>query len=73
MKNTESLAAPAIDETQNTLDLVRDIANVRRIVNDLYVRTIRKAHEDDNTLQAIGDAAGTGRSNIHTLVHGRAA
>jgi hypothetical protein len=73
MKNTESLATSAIDETQDTLELVKDVADIRRIVNDLYVRTIRKAHEDGHTLQACGDAAGTGRSNIHTLIKGRAA
>jgi hypothetical protein len=63
---------PAIGQ-DDKLELVRQVAEARRNINSLYVLIVKDAHADKNTLQSIGDAAGVGRSTIHTLIHGRAA
>lgn len=71
MDNTVSPSAPAIGPDK--LELVRQVAEARRHINTLYVLIVKDAHTDSHTLQAIGEAAGVGRSTIHTLIHGRAA
>ena len=72
MNNTVSPSAGAIDP-EDKLELVRQVAEARRHINTLYVLIVKDAHADKNTLASIGEAAGVGRSTIHTLVHGRAA
>lgn len=72
MNDKPDTTAPAIDETQDSLEILREVSHVYE-----RLRVIRRqaAHlaKKDNTYQALAEAMGTTRSAAHQLVNRDAA
>jgi len=73
MNNNGNSVAPAIAEAQDSLTILRDVADIYEKVTQIRKSAARVALTEGATYQQLGDALGITRSGAFNFIHRDAA